>query len=95
MAAMETRAMGAIRPLGAPNAVTVTADQAVEPCTVQRVGWRTGRRVLSVEDRWRIDDEWWRERPVARCYFRVQLEDGLVLSVYHDLATGAWYEQRG
>ena len=40
---------------------------------------------LQVQDAWRIDDEWWRERPVSRLYFSLVLEDGRVVTVYQDL----------
>jgi len=44
--------------------------------------------VERVRDRWRIDDEWWRERPIARLYYALLLEDGTFLTVYRDLAAG-------
>jgi hypothetical protein len=52
------------------------------------------RTVTSVQDRWRIDDEWWREMPVSRMYYRLQLEGDRVITVYHDLLGGAWCLQR-
>ncbi len=50
-------------------------------------------RVLQVQDTWRIDDEWWRERPVSRLYFSVALEDGRVTVFYADLLLGRWHRQ--
>jgi hypothetical protein len=50
--------------------------------------------VAAVQDGWRIDDEWWRERPIARLYYRLLLDNGQPLTVYHDLYTSTWYEQR-
>jgi hypothetical protein len=50
-------------------------------------------RVLQVQDAWRIDDEWWRERPVSRLYFSVALEDGRVVTVYRDLLQESWWHQ--
>jgi hypothetical protein len=55
----------------------------------------SGRR-LAVEvhhETWRIDDEWWRTKPVSRIYWRISLEDGRVIDIYHDLATGEWFRQ--
>jgi hypothetical protein len=52
------------------------------------------RGVVSVQDRWRIDDEWWRDRPVARMYYALRLEGGRVVTLYHDLEGDAWWEQR-
>jgi hypothetical protein len=55
----------------------------------------SGRRlaVESIVETWRIDDEWWREKPVSRLYRRVALEDGRVVDVYQALASGRWYRQ--
>ena len=50
--------------------------------------------VAAVQDRWRIDDEWWRERSVSRLYCQVQLESGRVLTLYHDLIGDTWWEQQ-
>jgi hypothetical protein len=58
---------------------------------LQRARWR---RVEQVQEVWRVDDGWWRPSPVARTYFRVALEDGQVLTVYHDDLVGGWWTQR-
>ena len=65
-----------------------------EPVAVRKVGWPRRRRVLRVQDCWRIDDEWWREAPIARLYYLVQLEGETLLTLYHDLVADAWFEQR-
>jgi len=49
--------------------------------------------VESVLEKWRIDDEWWRERPVSRVYWRLLLENGCAVDVYRDVARGRWYKQ--
>jgi hypothetical protein len=69
----------------------VEADEPGEPQVV--VLGRERLAVAAVQDRWRIDDEWWRERPVSRVYFSVLLEDGRRLTIYRDLVTGRWSEQ--
>jgi hypothetical protein len=46
-----------------------------------------------VQDVWRIDDEWWREQPVSRLYWRLALEEGQVVTVYQDLAARRWFRQ--
>lgn len=51
--------------------------------------------MVRVQDRWRIDDEWWREHPISRLYYTVVLEDDTLLTLYHDLLADAWFEQRG
>ncbi|MFC1988574.1 hypothetical protein ACFLVJ_01915 [Chloroflexota bacterium] len=49
--------------------------------------------VADVEDRWRIDDEWWRREPVSRLYYEVLLSSGLRLQLYKDLIKDCWYRQ--
>jgi hypothetical protein len=71
------------------SAGTLKGSQAVP-------GDRLGplKAVASIRDRWRLDDEWWRERPVSRLYYALLLEDGALLVVFQDLIEGGWYEQR-
>ena len=82
---------GAVRPLNAPRPLRVETRDG-SPCVVVLRGRRVG--VASVEDRWRIDDEWWRDHPVARAYAEVLLDDGRRLTLFHDEVGDAWYEQR-
>jgi len=50
----------------------VEADGEGPPVAVTlRAGERL--RVAEVQGVWRIDDEWWRERPVSRLYWRLAL----------------------
>ena len=42
---------------------------------------------------WRIDDGWWRQRPVSRLYYRLALEDGRTVTVYRDLVSGGCWRQ--
>ncbi len=49
--------------------------------------------VESVEDIWRIDDEWWRDRAVSRMYYRCAVDSGMSVTVFHDLIDGKWYRQ--
>ncbi len=52
------------------------------------------RQIVSViDDRWRIDDEWWRSEPLSRLYYAVLLTSGQRLVIYKDLITGQWYKQ--
>lgn len=84
-----------LRPLNTPQPVWVRADADGRPRSVRRRAWSEPRRVARVQDRWRIDDEWWREQAIARLYYVLLLEDDTLVTVYHDLATDRWYEQRG
>jgi hypothetical protein len=81
-----------LRPLTAPQRVQVEAGATGAPRAVRFEG--TLRPVAAVQDRWRIDDEWWRERPVSRLYYQLQLEGSRVITVYHDLIEGGWWLQR-
>ena len=49
--------------------------------------------VESVEDIWRIDDEWWREEAVSRMYYRCAVDGGMSVTLFHDLINGKWYRQ--
>lgn len=82
-----------LKPLGQPRAVTVRVDEHGEPVHVRLPG-KTARRVAVVRERWRIDDEWWR-RTISREYRTIVLDDGKVITLYHDLLDGAWFAQRG
>lgn len=82
---------GAIRPLNAPEAVEVAAGDDGFPRTVVLRGRRL--EVASIEDCWRIDEEWWRGRPITRLYFEALLTDGRRVTVYHDLVDGSWRRQ--
>ncbi|MBI2755173.1 MAG: hypothetical protein HYX52_00520 [Chloroflexi bacterium] len=84
-----------LRPLNAPRRLAVDTLPDDSPQAIRREGWPRPRQVATVQDRWRIDDEWWRERPIARLYFTLVLADGAALTIYHDLVEDAWYEQRG
>ena len=46
-------------------------------------------------DSWRIDDEWWRKQPVSRLYYRVLLEDGMVVGLFKDLVSGEYKRDPG
>ena len=83
---------GSIRPLNLPGPVVVEEDECRRPVAVTLR--RRRLRTRSVEDRWEIVDEWWRSSPVARRYYRLILEDGSGLTIFHDLVSGLWYRQQ-
>ena len=80
-----------VLPLNRPRRIEVESDDAVQPLAVHLSGRRIA--VESIVETWRIDDEWWRDEPVSRLYWRVVLEDGRVVDVYRDLASGKWWRQ--
>src|SRR5688572_4383207 len=77
--------------LFSPQPIRVLASPAGVPKMVVRLERRA--RITQIIDVWRIDDEWWREE-IRRRYFLLELDDGSDASVFHDLMTGNWYEQR-
>jgi len=81
-----------LRPLAGPRRVRVQPDAHGVPRAVAFEGER--RAVVCVQDRWRIDDEWWRETPLSRLYYQVQLDGDRVVTLYRDLAGGGWWLQR-
>lgn len=81
-----------LRPLAEPRRAQVEANGQGAPLAVMFEG--AMRSVAAVQDRWRIDDEWWREMPVSRMYWQVRLSGGRVLTVFRDLIGGDWWTQR-
>lgn len=81
---------GIVKPLNIPVPVNVSEDKTGLPVSV-RTSRR--RRVVLLEDRWRIDDEWWRNEPVIRFYYAVLLDNGQRIVIFKDLANGRWYQQ--
>lgn len=89
-----TRQKADLRPLNAPTPLRVRTDPHGRVVSVWRHGRSAPRAVATVQDCWRIDDEWWREHAIARLYYALILDDGTLLTVYHDLLADAWFEQR-
>ena len=81
-----------LRPLAGPRRLRMQTDDRNRPRRVLFEG--LVREVTCVQDRWRIDDEWWREAPVSRMYYEVQLDGDRVVTVYQDLPGGTWWLQR-
>ncbi len=79
-----------VRSLNTPRPVRVVEKPEDWP---DAVCLRSKLKVISVEDRWRVDDEWWREKPISRLYYRCVLEDGRGVTVFKNLITGRWYRQ--
>lgn len=59
--------------------------------------------VLDISEAWRIGEDWWRERPIRRTYFRLVVQGGQAVTVFRDElaaalapseANGGWFEQR-
>jgi hypothetical protein len=71
--------------------VEVELDERGVPIIVTR---ETGneKRIESIGETWRIDDEWWR-MPIVRRYVEVILEGGGRVVLFEDLMTGEWFAQ--
>ena len=82
-----------LKALGQPKLVVVRTDEQCDPVHVRLPG-KTARRVAVIRERWQIDDEWWRQA-ISRKYRTIVLDDGRVLTLYHDLIDGVWYVQKG
>lgn len=82
---------GRLRPLNSPRPLDVETDANGVPAGLYLSAHRCV--VASVLETWRIDDEWWREQPVSRVYWRLFLENGCAVDVYRDVARGRWYKQ--
>jgi hypothetical protein len=78
------------KPVNTPEALQVEEDVLGLPVAVKG---KRRQSIVSIEDRWRIDDEWWRAEPVSRLYYNVLLNSGQRLVLYKDLVRGGWYEQ--
>lgn len=82
---------GRVRPLNRPRPLRVDVDDDGQPVAIYL---SNGRCIIeAVLETWRIDDEWWRKRPVRRLYFSLLLEDGRTVTVFRDLMSGRWAMQ--
>ena len=97
------------RSLNYPAPVTVTEDGQARPLSISlppaspRTRTQAGRdrsraqtlRINSIEDVWQVDDEWWREKPISRKYYRVVTENDRHFTIFRDQTNGTWYRQQG
>jgi hypothetical protein len=83
-----------VRALNLPQDIAVAVDGQSIPRIVRRAD--VDLRVTEVSEVWRVEDGWWREPDfqVRRLYFEVVLEDGALLTLFHDLLRGSWHAQR-
>lgn len=86
---------GSLRPLNLPVPISVEEDGDGMPLAVGQKGRHRSVKIASVDDLWRIDEEWWREKPITRIYYQLTAEGGGRLTVFQDLTDGNWYRQGG
>ena len=80
-----------LRALNVPQRVQVELDEQRRPRVVMREPGNV-KRVESLGENWRMDDEWWRQ-PIVRRYVEVVLEGGGRVVLFEDLMTGEWFAQ--
>jgi hypothetical protein len=76
--------------LNMPERVQVREDIYGLPTEIRT---KIQQSVVAIEDKWRIDDEWWRIEPVSRVYYSVVLSSGQKMMVYKNLVANCWYRQ--
>ncbi len=86
----ETLRAGAYKPLNTPESIPVEEDAKGLPLAVRE---KRRQRVETIDDCWRLDDEWWRPDPVSRIYYAIHLASGQKMVIYKDLTNGSWYRQ--
>ena len=79
--------------LNQPVPIEAHESESQTPVSIT-VGRRT-LRVSSLEDMWEVTDEWWRLNPIERRYYRALLENGTIVTIFHDLLSGLWFKQKG
>ncbi len=100
---------GAIKLLNQPEPVQVATDFGGRPSSVSvrtslparskrgRSDTRisTMQTVAAIDDRWKINDEWWRgpNEEIERMYYSLLLESGHKVVVYQDMKSGDWFRQ--
>ena len=56
--------------------------------------WNGGiQRVASVDDRCEVEEDWWKDNPVVRMFYRVTIEDGQRLTIFRNMVHGGWYQR--
>jgi hypothetical protein len=78
------------KPVNTPEPVKIEEDASGLPLAVRM---KRRQAVTAIEDKWRLDDEWWRSEAISRLYYNVLLASGQRLVLYKDLITGGWYQQ--
>ena len=78
------------RTVNEPEQIQVEEEASGFPLAV-RMSQR--QAITAIDDMWRIDDEWWRHKPVSRFYYAVLLVSGQRIVLYKNLVNDCWYRQ--
>jgi hypothetical protein len=76
--------------LNEPEQIGIQESASGLPIAVRAPGQQS---IATIEDRWRIDDEWWRSEPVSRLYYAIITASGQRIVIYKDLVDKRWYRQ--
>lgn len=76
-----------------PEGLTIDVVQDAHGAPVSFTWEGKRHRVVAVSNAWRVDVAWWSERQ-WRAYYKLTTDTGLLVAVYRNLLTGAWYLQR-
>jgi hypothetical protein len=82
---------GAIRFLNLPTPVIVRENQHHLPISIKSKGKTL--KIVRIDEVWEIDEEWRRDHPIARRYYRVTTDSGRSITIFRDLVGGGWYRQ--
>ena len=81
---------------GTPTPVTailvpidVQEDGECRPVTLVLDG--RPQTVDSIDERCEVEEDWWKDNPVLRMYYRVTLDDGRQLTIFRNMVHGGWY----
>lgn len=80
-----------IRQLNEPSPLKVSSDAQHHPLAVHVAG--NQKAVSRVADTWIVEDEWWRDPPIDRQYFKIVLDDGQIITMFRDRHANTWFEQ--
>jgi len=86
------KAMGinASKPINLPSTVCVEENSSGLPSAIKL---KQRHSILTIEDCWHIDDEWWRSEPVSRLYYAVMLDSGRRMILCKNIIDKRWYQQ--
>ncbi len=84
--------------LGSANAVRVKVIESDEYCLsfFAHTAWPimvSNKLIIEIIDHWHLIDNWWNDQECQRSYFRVVLDSGGVITLFHDLKTNSWFSQ--
>lgn len=86
----KTVCINTVKPVNTPKPLYVQENSVGLPVAVKMAKLQV---ITAIEDKWQIDDEWWRTEPVSRLYYAVLLVSGHRLILYKDLINKRWYCQ--